>query len=43
MRKLMETLGLFAFGFGSSSLLIHIAVGFFFASRMSSALSIGNM
>jgi hypothetical protein len=43
MRKLMETLGLFALGFGSSSLLIHLAVGFFLASRMSSVLSVANM
>jgi hypothetical protein len=43
MRKLMETLGLFALGFGSSSLLIHLAVGFFLASRMSSVLSVAYM
>ncbi len=43
MRQLMETLGLFAFGFGSSSLLIHVAVGFFVASRMSSLFSAVSM
>jgi hypothetical protein len=36
MRDAMENFGLFAFGFGAATLLIHFAVGFFGASRMSS-------
>jgi hypothetical protein len=36
MRSAMENFGLFAFGFGATTLLIHFAVGFFSAARMSS-------
>ncbi|WP_424360525.1 hypothetical protein [Methylocystis parvus] len=36
LRRAMENLGLFAFGFGATNLLIHFAVGFFYALRMSS-------
>lgn len=43
MRIALENLGLFAFGFGSTTLLIHIVVGFFLASRMSSMLSAVNL
>jgi hypothetical protein len=43
LRLALENLGLFAFGFGSSALLIHIAAGFFLASRMSSLLSLVNI
>ena len=43
MRLALENLGLFAFGFGSTALLIHIAAGFFLASRMSSLLSLVNI
>jgi hypothetical protein len=32
-----EKLGLFALGFGSTTLLIHFAVGYFAAARMTSA------
>lgn len=33
-----EKLGLFALGFGSTTLLIHFAVGYFVAARMMSVL-----
>jgi len=35
MRGAMETFGLFAFGFGATTLLIHFAVGFLYAMRLS--------
>ncbi|QGM97102.1 hypothetical protein [Methylocystis parvus] len=38
MRRAVENLGLFAFGFGTTTLLIHFAVGLFAAARMTSAL-----
>jgi len=34
LRSAMEAAGLFAFGFGSTSLLIHFAAGFFFIHRI---------
>lgn len=36
LRETMENLGLFAFGFGATNLLIHFAIGFFYAARVSS-------
>lgn len=36
----MENLGLFAFGFGASNLVIHFAFGFFYGLPMSSLLHI---
>jgi len=42
LKTALENLGLFAFGFGSTSLLIHIAAGFFLASRMSSLFPLVN-
>lgn len=42
-KSAIETLGLFAFGFGSTSLLIHVAAGFFLATRMSSLLALATI
>ncbi|PPD46506.1 MAG: hypothetical protein CTY15_00300 [Methylocystis sp.] len=42
-RRALENLGLFIFGFGSASLLIHIAVGFFLASRMPCWFALGSV
>jgi hypothetical protein len=38
LRKLAENLGLFAFGFGATNLLIHFAIGFVSAGRIASML-----
>lgn len=38
MRNAMETFGLFAFGFGSTVLVIHFVVGIYLAARLSSML-----
>jgi len=35
LRSMMETAGLFAFGFGSTSLVMHLAAGFFLIHRVS--------
>lgn len=43
LRRATENLGLFAFGFGATNLLIHFAVGFFYALRMSSMVSQFNL
>jgi hypothetical protein len=43
LKKSVRAIALFAFGFGSTSLLIHIAVGFFLASRMSCLLPFLNI
>ncbi len=40
LRSAMENLGLFAFGFGASNLVIHFAFGFFYGLPMSSLLHI---
>lgn len=41
LKRALENFGLFLFGFASTSLLIHIAVGFFLASRMSCLFTAG--
>lgn len=43
LRQIMENAGLFAFGFGATNLLIHFAVGFFYALRMSSVFATLNL
>jgi hypothetical protein len=43
LRRAIENLGLFAFGFGATNLLIHFAVGFFYALRMSTVFSTLNL
>ncbi len=43
LRRALENLGLFIFGFGSASLLIHLAIDFFLASRLSCMFALGNV